>query len=130
MQRSATRKVLTAWPYALGLCVLLTATRFAACHRDAKPYGNAWTEDHSGYCSNSGWDALTGGSAPRALALIAITAAWPATALVAATVAASARHDGRLPRRVWPWVAGIGSALVIAFRLKWGHVSIVGGAGG
>ena len=84
MRLSATRKVLTAWPYALGLCVLLTATRFAACHRDAAPYGNAWTED----------------------------------------------HEGRLPRRVWPWVAGIGTAIVIAFHLKWGHVTIVGGAGG
>jgi hypothetical protein len=132
-RRAATGPVLAAWPFALGACLLLFGGRFAACHRDASSYGNAWTEDQFGYCTNSGWDALTGGAGRGplvALALLAVTAALPATVLVCATlVSARRRHAGRLSR-AWPLVAGIGTVAVVAFYLKWGHVSIIGGAGG
>lgn len=132
-RRAAVRPVLAAWPFALWGSTLLTAGRLAACHRDASSYGNAWTEDHSGYCAASGWDAVTngaGGGPFVALALLAVTAALPATVLACATlVSAARRHAGRLTR-AWPIAAGLGIVAVVAFYLQWGHVTIVGGAGG
>jgi hypothetical protein len=130
---ASVRTLLALWPYALWGCALLAGTRYAACHRDASSYGNAWTADRNGYCTNSGWDALTAGPGNGSLlafVLLAVTAAWPATVLAAAALVAARRHDARLSRRVWPVVIGAGAALVVAFFLKWGHVTIVGGAGG
>jgi hypothetical protein len=132
-RRGPVRTVLAVWPAALGGCVLLTAIRFAACNRDASPYGNAWTEDHNGYCTHSGWDALTAGplnGTLPAIVLLAVTAAWPATTLAGAVFVAAGRRDARLASRLWSVWAGIGTVLVVAFLLKWGHVTIVGGAGG
>jgi hypothetical protein len=50
--------------------------------------------------------------------------------LVTAALVAARRHDAGLARRVWPWVTVVGAVLVVAFFFKWGHVTIVGGAGG
>ena len=101
-------------------CLILLLGRYAACHRDASPYGNAWTEDHHGYCTHSGWDALTGGPGSIALAclLLALTALWPATALLVTR-----------GRAVFTATA-VGSLAVVALYVAWGHVTIVGGAGG
>jgi hypothetical protein len=126
------RRLRAEWPFALLGCVLLAATRYAACHRDASPYGNAWTEDHNGYCTNTGWDALMagpGGESLRAVVLLAVTVAWPATALAIAALVATGRHD-RLARRAWPAMTLAGAVLVVAFFVMWGHVTIVGGGGG
>ena len=125
--------MLAAWPFALGGCLLLFGGRFAACHRDATPYGNAWTEDHNGFCTNSGWDALTAGAGRGplvALVLLAVTGALPATLLACATLVSAARRHADRISRGWPVAAGIGTVAVAAFYFKWGHVSIVGGAGG
>jgi hypothetical protein len=130
---TATRPMEVVWPFAVLGCVLLTATRYAACHRDAMPYGNAWTEDHNGYCTNSAWEALTvgqGGASLRAVVLLALTAAWPATVLLVASLVGAVRDDAGFARRVWPRVAVGGAVLVVAFYFKWGHVTIVGGGGG
>jgi hypothetical protein len=101
-------------------CLILLGGRYVACHRDASPYGNAWTEDHHGYCTRSGWDALTGGPGSFALAclLLALTALWPATALLV------------LRGRVVFGAIAAGSVAVVVFYVAWGHVAIVGGAGG
>jgi hypothetical protein len=131
--RSPVKVTLALWPLAFAGCILLTLVRLGACNRDASSQGNAWTKDHSGYCTSSGWDALTAGPGSgtlTALALLALTAAWPASALVITGSIAALRDDARHLDRAWWIVAGGGAVLVVAFFLKWGHMTIVGGAGG
>jgi hypothetical protein len=124
---------LSLWPIAFAGCVVLTLIRLAACHPDAASQGNAWTEDHNGYCTNSGWDALTAGPGSGsllALILLAVTVAWPATVLACGTAVAAGRGDAGLAPRAYAWAAAVGGALIVAFILKWGHATVVGGAGG
>ena len=127
------RRSLALWPLAFAGCVVLTLVRLAACHPDAASQGNAWTEDHNGYCTNSGWDALTAGPGSGsllALVLLAVTVAWPATVLACAAAVAAGRRDEGLASRAYTWAAAIGGVLVVAFILRWGHATVVGGAGG
>jgi hypothetical protein len=132
-RNTSVRRSLSLWPLAFAGCVVLTLIRLAACHPDAASQGNAWTEDHNGYCTNSGWDALTAGpghGSLLALVLLAVTVAWPATVMAAWVVVAARRRGAALTDRAYAVVAGAGGVLVVAFILEGGHATVVGGAGG
>ena len=91
------RAVLAPWPAALGASFLLRLGRWWGCNRDPAQFGNAWTEDHNGYCTHSGWDAMTSGPAEFLLAwaLLVVTIGLPLLVLVAG---AFVTHRARL---VW-----------------------------
>jgi hypothetical protein len=117
--------VLAPWPAAAGASFVLLLGRLWGCNRDPTPYGNAWTEDHNGYCTHSGWEAMTSGAAEFLLAgaLLVVTIGLPLLTLVASSY---------LTGRGWlVWGLTIAASLaVVVFFVVAGHVTIVGGAGG
>ena len=119
------RVVLAPWPATLGAALFLLVGRGLACDRDPYQFGNAWAEDHSGYCTHTGLEAMTRGPADLVLAwaLLAVTVGLPLL-----TILAGALLTGRA-RLVWALTVASAFA-VIAFYVLAGHVTIVGGAGG
>jgi hypothetical protein len=119
------RVVLAPWPAALGASFWLAIAHVWGCYRDPLPYGNAWTEDHFGYCSHSSWHAMTSGPAQFLLAwtLLAVTVGLPLIIFVASAL---------VTRRMWlVWTLTVLASLaVVVFFVVAGHVTIVGGGGG
>jgi hypothetical protein len=117
--------MLEPWPAALGAAFVLELGRLWGCNRDPTPYGNAWTEDHNGYCTHSGWEAMTSGPAEFLLAwaLLAVTVGLPLLILFGG---AFVTHRARL---VWALTV-VASLGVAAFFVVAGHMTIVGGGGG
>jgi hypothetical protein len=61
MGSSIARDIRAPWPAALGASLFLLIGRGFACDRDPRQYGNAWAEDHSGYCTHTGLEGMTSG---------------------------------------------------------------------
>jgi hypothetical protein len=125
MGTSSASDIRAPWPAALGASLFLLLGRAWACDRDPYQYGNAWAEDHSGYCSHSGLEAMTGGPGGFLLAwaLLAATAGLPLLMIFAGA------RLSRRPRLVWSLTVAA-SLFVVAFYVVAGHTTIVGGAGG
>jgi hypothetical protein len=119
------RVILAPWPAALGVSLFLLLGHMWGCYRDPALYGNAWTEDHSGYCTHSSWGAMTSGPAQFVLAwtLLTITVGLPL--LTFFTTALLTRR----PRVVGALTVTSAVAVAVFFILA-GHVTIVGGGGG
>ncbi|WP_028063715.1 hypothetical protein [Solirubrobacter soli] len=119
------RVILAPWPAALGASLFLALGHMWGCYRDPSQYGNAWSEDHSGYCTHSSWAAMTSGPAEFLLAgmLLAVTVGLPLVVFVGSAV---------VTRRMWlVWTLTVLASLGVAvFFVIAGHVTIVGGGGG